>query len=293
MASGYTTQTTLTELIPEITLAARFIYQEQAIGRALVEYKDVSGIPGVTVEFPRFTEVSGDTAFTNDYDSPTSHAMDTSGMTTITIARRSVFVLLPDTVKKAINGYDVSGIGKAMAMAQVKQDDTRIFNILTATTNWTTQTGITNGAFSLGYLKDGVLLLEKNEATDTLACVLHPHQFDAVRDELTPVANDDGIAVPQAGEVLRRGFVAELFGAQIFKSSRISSGTVASTGNVYNGLLFPIGDGIGYAYSSLEVDGIEFERNAEAASTKMIINYMDNAGVTYNSGVCKLYSTSS
>lgn len=290
MASGYTTQSTLTELIPEITLAARFIYQDAQIGRSLVEYKDVSNEPGVAVEFPRFTEVVGDTAFSNDYDSPTSHAMDTSGMTTITIARRSVFVLLPDTVHKAINGYDVAGIGKAMAMAQVKQDDTRIFNILTATTNWTTQTGVTNAAFSLAYLKDGILLLEKNEVSDTLACVIHPHQHDPIRDELTPVANDDGIAVPQAGEMLRRGFVGELFGAQIFKSNRISQGTVADTGSNYNGLLFPIGDGIGYAYSSLIVKGIEFERTAEAASTKMIINYMDNAGVTYNSAVCKLYS---
>lgn len=288
---AYTTQTTLTELIPEITEAAAFIYQDKAIAKSLVKYKDVSGQPGVTVEFPRFTEVAGDTAFTNDYDSPTSHAMDTSGMPSLTLARRSVFVLLPDTVKKAINGYDVQGIGKAMAMAQAKQDDALIFSVVTGTTNWTTGTGATNAAFSLGYLKDGILLLEKNEVDDVLACVLHPNAVDAVRDELTPVANDDGISVPQAGEALRRGFVGELFGAQMFKSNRIGSGTVTATTEVYNSLLFPIGEGIGYGYSSLEVDGIEFERDAEAASTKMIINYMDSAAVVYASAVCKLYHT--
>lgn len=294
MASGYTTNTTLTELVPEITEACAFIYQDKAIGRQLVKFRDVSSIPGIAVEFPRFTEVAGDTAFTNDYDSPTSHAMDSGqgSNPTLTIARRSVFVLVPDTVKKAINGYDYMGIAKAMAMAQAKQDDAAIFGILTGTTNWSTGTGATNAAFSIGYLKDGILLLEKNEVSDTLACVLHPHQVDAVRDELTPVANDDGIAVPQAGEMLRRGFVGELFGAQMFKTNRIGSGTVTATGDVYNGLLFPIGEGIGYAYSTLEVDGIEFERNAEAASTKMIINYMDSAGVVYDSAVCKLYSTS-
>jgi hypothetical protein len=291
MASGYTTQSTITELIPEITEACAFIYQDAAIGRGLVKVKDVSSVPGLTVEFPRWTEVAGDTAFSNDYDSPTSHAMDTSGMATLTLARRSVFVLLPDTVKKAINGYDVAGIGKAMAMAQAKQDDTAIFNILTGTTNWTTGTGVTNAAFSLSYLADGILLLEANEVSYPLICVLHHQQYDNIRTELTPIISTSGIAVPQAGEMLRRGFVGELLGAQMFKTNRISSGTVASTGDNYNGLLFPLGDGIGYGYSSLEVTGVEFERNAEAASTKMIINYMDSAAVIYGSAVCKLYSS--
>lgn len=292
---AYTTTTTLTELIPEITEAAAFIYQDKAIAKSLIKYKDVSGEPGLTVEFPRFTEVAGDTAFTNDYDSPTSHAMDTSGMPTVTIARRSVFVLLPDTVKKAINGYDVAGIGKAMAMAQAKQDDAAIFGVVTGTTNWTTGTGATNAAFSLGYLKDGVLLLEENEVDDVLACVLHPKGVDAVRDELTAVTSDTTDSslhqTQQGSEMLRRGFVGELYGAEIFKSNRIGSGTVTATTEVYNSLLFPIGEGIGYAWSSLEVDGIEFERNAEAAATKMIINYMDSADVVYASAVCKLYHT--
>jgi len=295
MASGYTTQTTLTELIPEITEAAAFIYQDKALAKSLVKYRDVSNQPGITVEFPRFTEVAGDTAFTNDYDSPTSHAMDTSGMPSITLARRSVFVLLPDTVKKAINGYDVQGIGKAMAMAQVKQDDALAFGVVTGTTNWTTGTGATNAAFSLGYLKDGILLLKKNEVDDILACVLHPNAVDAVRDELVAVTSDTTDSslhqTMQGSEMLRLGFVSKLFGAERFESNRIGSGTVTATTNVYNSLLFPIGEGIGFGYSSLEVDGIEFERDAEHASTKMIINYMSSADVVYTSAVCKLYHT--
>jgi len=294
MASGYSTLTTLTELVPEITLQCAYIYQDKALGRSLVNVKDISDQPGVTVEFPRFTEVAGDTAFSNNYDSPTSHAMDSGqgSNPSLTIARRAVFVLVTDMAIKGAN-TDTAAIGKAMAMAQVKQDDAAIFGIVTGTTNWTTATGATNAAFGLGYVKDGILLLEKNEIDDVLACVVHPHQYDAIRDELTPVANDDGIAVPQAGEMLRTAFVSTMFGAQWFKSNRIGSGTVSDTGNCYNGLLFPIGEGIGYAYSSLVVDGIEFERDAEAASTKMIINYADSAGVVYDSAVCKLYSTSS
>jgi len=292
MASGYSTVTTLTELIPEITLEVAFIYQNKALARSLVTVEEITGRPGVTVEFPRFSEVAGDTAFSNEYDAPTSHAMDSGTMPTLTIVRRSVYVLLTDIAKKGTRGDIVSKIGYAMGMAMVKQDDASIFSVVTGTTNYTTGTGVTNGAFAIGYVLDGILLLEKNEVDDQLYCVLHPHQYDPIRDTLTPVANDDGISIDQATELVRNGFVSRMFGAEWFKSSRIGSGTVTATGNVYNGLLFAK-RGIGYAFSWLEVPGIEFERNAEAASTKMIINYADSAGVIYDSAVCKLYSTSS
>ena len=291
MASGYTISSSLAELIPEITLAAEYIYQDKALGRSLVKARDITGIPGSTVEFPRWTEVAGDTAFTNEYDSPTSHAMDLS-MPTLTVVRRAVFVLLSDMAKAAATA-NVADIGKAMAMAKVKQDDALMFGVLTGTTNWTTGTGATNAAFSVEYVKDGILLLEKNEVDDQFVIVVHPHQYDAIRDQLTPVANDNGISVPQAGEMMRSAFVSTLFGANWFKSNRIGSGTVTATANVYNGLLFPLGEGIGYGYRALEVDGVEAERDAEAASTKLIWNYADSAGVVYASAVCKLYSTSS
>jgi len=290
MATGFTTSTALAELIPEITLEAQYIYQDKAIGRSLVTVQDISAQPGLTVEFPRWTEVSGSTAV-SETGTPDSHAMDLS-MPTLTVARRSVFVLLGDLSAKGARGNMVAGIGEAMGMAMAKQDDTAIFNVVTATTDWSTAAGSTNTAMSIGYVLDGILLLEKNEVDDQLFCVLHPHQYDPIRDALTPVANDDGISVPQAGEMVRNAFVSRMFGAEWFKTNRISSGTVDSTNDVYNGLLFAK-RGIGYAFSWLNTAGVEFERDAATASTKMIINYADSAGVIYSSAVCKLYSQSS
>lgn len=290
MAAGFTTTTALAELIPEITLNAAYIYQDKAIGRSLVSVEDITNRPGTTIEFPRWTEVAGSTGV-SETGTPTSHSMDLT-VPTLTIARRSVYVLLGDLAKKGATGNTASAIGEAMAMAMAKQDDTAIFNIVTGTTNWTTATGATDGAFAISYMLDGILLLEKNEVDDQLFGVVHPHQYDPIRDALTPVANDDGIAIPQAGEMVRRAFVSEMFGVQWFKTNRISSGTVSSTGNVYNGLLFSK-RGIGYAFSWLDVPGVEFQRQAATAHYDMIINYADSAGVIYNSAVCKLYSTSS
>jgi len=292
MAAGYTTTTSLAELIPEITYTAAYIYQDKAIGRALVNFKDISGQKGKTAEFPRWTEVSGSTGVT-ETGTPTSHAMDLS-MPTLTVARRSVYVGLGDLA--AVSAEDVPGIGKAMAMAQAKQDDAAIFGVLTGTTNWGTGTGATNAAFSLEYVKDGILLLEKNEVDDQLVIVVHPHQYDAIRDQLTAVTSattDSSLYnTPQGGEMLRTAFVSDLFGAAWFKSNRIGSGTVTATANVYNGLLFARGEGIGYAYKSMLVNGIEHQRDAINAINHMVMNYADSAGVVYGSAVCKLYSTS-
>ena len=61
--------------------------------------------------------------------------------------------------------------------------------------------------------------------------------------------------------------------------------------NVYNGLLFAR-SGVGYAWSWLEEQNIEINRDAPGAQSGLVINYIDSAGVIYASGVCKLYSTS-
>lgn len=287
--AGITASTNITELIPEITLEAEFIYQDAAIGPPLVETRNRNGLPGLTVEYPRWTEVIGSTGVA-ETGTPTSHQMDIT-MPTLTMARRSVYVIGGDVAVKASAQDIVAGIGRAMGMARAKQDDTAIFNILTATTNWTTGTGATNAAMSISFLLDGILLLELNEVSDPLFGVLHHKQYNNIRDELTPVASTTISGVQQANEMLRDAFIVNMLGASWFKTARISSGTVNATGNVYNGLLFSR-RGIGYAWSWLLQNGIELDRDAPGAQSGFILNYIDSAGVIYDSAVCKLYSTS-
>lgn len=287
--AGITASTNITELIPEITLEAEFIYQDAAIGPQLVTVKDRNGLPGLTVEFPRWTEVTGSTGVA-ETGTPASHQMDLS-MPTLTMARRSVYVIGGDVAIKAADQDAVSGIGQAMGMARAKQDDTAIFNIVTATTDWTTATGATNAATSISYLLDGLLLLELNEVNDPLYGVLHHKQYNNIRDELTPVASTTISGVEQANTILRDAFVVQMLGANWFKTARVSSGTVNATGNVYNGLLFSR-RGIGYCWSWLMTGGIELDRDAAGAQTGYILNYIDSAAVIYDSAVCKLYSTS-
>jgi N4-gp56 family major capsid protein len=289
MGAGISASTNITELIPEITLQADFIYQDMAIGPRLVRVADRNNLPGLTIEFPRWTEVTGSTGVA-ETGTPTSHQMDIS-MPTLTMARRSVYVILGDVAKKASAQEVVSSIGEAMGMAKAKQDDAAIFGIVTATTNWTTGTGATNAALSISHILDGILLLEKNEVDDILYGVVHPHQYDNIRDELTPVASTTISGVEQANQILRDAFVSAMFGAQWFKTNRIGSGTVTATANVYNGLLFAR-RGIGYAWSWLESPSIEVDRDAPGAQSGLVMNYIDTAGVVYDSAVSKLYSTS-
>jgi len=288
MAAGITASANITELIPEITLEAEFIFKNKALGQQLVDVKNISGQPGTIVEFPIFTEVSG-SASPAENAAPTSHQMDLT-MPTLTVARRAINVHLSDLAEISASGNIVADIGHAMGMAKAKQDDVAIFSVLTGTTNYATSAGATNAATSITNIMDGLNLLELNEVEDDLVGVLHPFQYKSIRSALTPVANDDGISVAQASQSLGGRMVSQLFGAQWFVTNRISSGTVGVTANVYGGLLFTK-KAIGYATKS-KINGIEPDRSAETALTKLVWNYFDKAGVIRPDGVCKIQGTS-
>jgi N4-gp56 family major capsid protein len=297
MAAAVTAVANVTELVPEITLAVDYIYQDKSLGRALAYYQDVSAQPGIIVEFPRFTEVAGSTA-PAEGTAPTSHAMDLT-MPYLTLALRSVYVQLGDLAKKGASGNLIEQVSSAIGMAMVKQIDARIFGVVTATTNWTTGTGATNAALSLTHIQDGLNLLEKNEVDDQIFGVVHPHQWKSIRAIFAPVTsatNALSIGAVQIGNVVSDTILTagmgNFYGIDWFKSNRIGSGTVTATASVYNGLLFAR-RGIGYGFSYLVENGIEVQRQAAGAYDHVVMNWADSAGVTYDSAVCKLYSTSS
>lgn len=289
MASGVTTMTTLAELIPEITLRVDYLYQNAAIGRALVDTRDISGIPGKTVEWPRLDAFSASTS-PAEGATPTSHAADSGDTTSLTIVRKAVYVQFSDLARKAAN-ITVEEIAKAMVMAQAKEIDSLIFGVTTGTTDYTTSAGATNAALSITHVLAGLNLLELNEVDDSLYAVVHPFQYKSIRSALTPVANDDAIAIGIADVMNKEAFVSRAYGINWFKTNRISKSTVDATANVYNGLLFSK-RGIGYAFSWLAQSGLETNREPKGAYDDLIINWADSAGIIYSSAVCELDSTS-
>jgi len=290
--AAFSTATSLAELVPEITMGVDFIFMNEGIGRMLATYKDVSGQPGVTVEFPIYTEVVASTTV-GETAEPSSHEMDIA-MATLTIAKRSVYVGLGDLAKKGMSDSPET-IGQAMGMSMVKAIDNRIFGVIT-TTNYATSAGSTNAAMNITYVLNALNVLEKNEVSAPLHIVLHPHQYNAIRAALTPVAATTDTTTIKIGnvisdELMSRGMASNMFGLNWFVTSRISSRTVNATANCYSGLVFNP-RGLGYAFSWLYQNGVEMIRGTEAVS-KLLLNWADSAGVIYSSGVCTLYSTSS
>lgn len=288
-----TTTTTITELIPEITMAVEFYYQDKSLGRALVNYKDQTGQPGLTVEFPRFTEFTASTGPTEGA-AGSSHDADTTGMPTLTMAKRTVYVPLTYEAKKGARDNMVAAIGEGIGLAFVKAVDASIFGILTATTNWATSGGATNALLNLGHIQDCLNLVEENEVDDQLYGVLHPRQIKGLRKVFTPTEARTGtVSVKIPSDVtsvwMSKG-MGNFYGVDWFKSNRIGTGTVGATGGLYNGLLFSR-RGIGYAFSWLEESGVEVNVTPESGLINFVLNWVDSAGVTYNSAVGKLYSS--
>ena len=287
MASGFTTTTSLAELIPEITERVDFIFQDRAIGQGLVTFKDISNQPGKIAEWPIYTEVAASTG-ASETATPTSHQMDIS-MATATVAKRSVYVGLGDLT--AVSMADpVSSVAQAMGMAKAKAIDASIFNVIT-TTNYATSAGSTDQSMSITYALNALNALELNEVDTDIHCVLHPFQYKSIRSALTPVANDDGVSVGAANSMTNEAFVSRMLGMNWFVTNRVSSRTVDATANCYSGLVFSP-RGVGYAYKTMFIDGLEIIRSDEALS-KMLLNWADTSAVIYSSGVCTLYSTSS
>ena len=291
--AAYTTSTSVAELIPEITLAVDYIYQDQSLGRSLVNYQDITGQPGKTAEFPIFTEVVASTGV-GETSAPASHEMDLA-MATLTVARRAVYVGPSDLSVASATGNLAQQIGYGMGMAMVKAVDASIFGVVTATTNYSTGTGVTNGDLTLALVRDGVLLLEKNEVNDPIFAVVHPHQWDMIRATFMPVTTATTTTAITIGNVVSDAILSSgqgnFLGVNWFKSNRIGSGTVTATANCYNGLLFSK-RGIGYAFKWMAESGVEADRAPDLGLTKLVLNWADSSGVVYSSAVAKLYSTS-
>lgn len=286
--ANQTLATNIAELIPEITLEVQYINQNVALGRNLVTVQDVDGSIGNTVEFPRFTEVSGSTG-PAEGTAPTYHTMDLS-MPTATLGKRSVAIQLSGLAYRGAGSQIVSQIGRAMALAKAKQDDKAIFNIVTATTDWATSTGQTNAALTITNALAALLVLQQNEVTEPISFVTNAQGYNGIRTALTPVANDDGVsgASDVANEVMRNALASRAFGMNWYVTQRISSGTVNATTQVWNSLAFTK-SGIGYAHAwSPAMMGVELQRNADTDTWDLIMNYYDSAIVAYASNVCKV-----
>jgi hypothetical protein len=283
MASGFTTTTSVTELIPEITLGVDYIFQAGSLGRSLVNYKDVSNQPGNVVEFPIYTEVTASTSV-GETATPTSHQMDLS-MASLTLAKRSVYVGLGDLAKKSMT--DPQSIGEAMGMSMVKAIDTSIFAVV-STTNYATSAGSTDQTMTLTYVLNGINLLEVNEVELPVNVVMLPVQFKGIRLGLTPVANDDTVTGALSDVIGSQGVLSRAFGANWYASPRVGTRTVDATASCNSGLIFAQ-KAIGFGFSWLYTAGVESIRSDEALD-KLLLNWADSAGIVNSSGVCTLYT---
>lgn len=277
----------IAELIPEITLEAQYIYQNLALGRSLVHVEDIDGRIGNTVEFPAFTEVTA-SASPAEGAAPTYHTMDLT-MPTATVAKRAVGVQLSGLALRGAGSQITSQIGRAMALAKVKQDDTQIFNILTATTEFATSAGQTNGALTITNALAGLLLIQQNEVMERINCVTDANGYNGIRTALTPVANDDTVAGALSDQVQAEALASRAFGMDWYVTERISAGTVTATAGVTNSLIF-VRSGIGYAHAwSPANSGVELDRIAGTDTWDLLLNYYDSAIVANTKGIVKLY----
>lgn len=287
MASS--TTTTLAELIPsEIIQEARFAFQSAGIVRpGFCRIADISGVPGKVASFPVYTAATVTKTAAEDTDLTTTNTLDPTEVE-LTVARRAVRADITDLARaSAVRDINMDA-GMILGRARAKQVDTDVLAVIGTT--HTSSVGATNStSITPANLMSALLVLEVNEANDgILNLVLHPKQWNHLRDDLvfdTDIATDRST---QGQEAMNTGRVGRIFGANVYVTPRVSTGT--DTNAMYLGMLFNA-ECIGYAVKNIGGNGgLEIQRDSSAALNELVLNYYDSANILRTSGVVLIKS---
>lgn len=288
-----TTSGDVPELIPEIMEAAQYAYDQSGIMPAIVNARDVSGVPGAGVSFPVFEIIEEDGAVTESGEVAAS-VLD-SPNTTLTLARRAASIKLTGLSRKA-SGEDLAvHAGVLLGRARARAVDARILSAFNLASGNYQSAGAVDGPLTWDLFNEALLKVKAAEAAGPFFCVLSPQQAHELRGSFSPVATGGAILAGTEGveNVWRLGqFLGQFLGVRIYESARVQLGSDGVNENLRLGVLYSQ-DVLLYAYSGHETP-IERVREPLYDVDVYVLNYYDAAAVQVaggrDKGLCVLYS---
>lgn len=274
-----TGSSSLGKLVPtEVLQEARLAFQKNAEVLPLINVADISGIPGVTADFPIHTTVAVTKPANETTDVTTNSAIQPT-FATLTVARRTARVDISDLSQEAARaGYKPSEMaGRLIGQARIKQVETDVLGNMT--TNYTSSVGATNAtSISPENVLSALLTLKSNEANENLMLALHVKQEAHLLDDLVVTSSSDSDRSEVAQSAMRDGGLVKksLFGFTVVPTVRVSTGT--DTNDIYLGFACNAKE-LGYAVKNIgDKGGLEIQRDASIALNEVVMNYYDSSG---------------
>jgi len=294
MANEMTTTALAKVINTETIQEARLAFQQNANLPPLVRVADITGETTAQATFPVFL-VASVTKPGSETTDVTTNSDITPTAVGLTVVRRTVRIQ-PSDLGMASSTENMSQIiGRIIGEARAKQVDTDICAVMT--TNYTSSVGATNATtVTFANINSALLVLESNEANQNLGLVLHPKQWAHLRKDLVIVSGTDTRNTDrsvQGQNTLTTGYVGNtLFGAQVIVTPRVGVGS--DTNDMYLGFMGNLREALGYAFKNVNaaigLPEIELDRDPATASTKIVHNYYDKAGIIRAAGLVLIKS---
>lgn len=209
-------------LYENITQAAQFVFNENALLRQLVTTYDMTGTPGLTASIPLYPKVTNGGALSAGAD--LSNESITPTAVDITAAEYGHMSTIQDIVVEA-SPLDVGAdIGRVLGDALAQAMDETIVDLFASAS---TDVGPGAGAeVTVEHIMKGAASLRAaGVPMQGLVAVLHPHQAFNVKKTFLNAGGSFGASTAAADTVAREYFVGRIGGVDIYESASMDVNT--------------------------------------------------------------------
>lgn len=250
-----TLTSSIAALIPEITAEAQYVVEENSIMAGLVKTATLPYSSGKTVEFPTYTAVdAADYAETADI---TANEEVVTTSETITVIEAGLMSTISDMAQDTSSENIIATVGQLHGMAMARQLDKKLLALFSGF-GTSVGNGVVNMTAAL-WFEALTRLAASNADTAGISCVLHPYILHDLTAEITSSYVGDSDA---ANAAMTAGFVGNLGGINIFRSSNIVDALGVSSGAIFHR------DALGLA--TLRPVRMETERDASFRRTEIV-----------------------
>lgn len=219
---------TIAEIIPEIEMEARYVAEQESIMRPLVDEIQVAFGTGKTVNYHTWVEMTA-AALTEGTAIGTNQVLDTVDVA-LTIGEVGLKAVLSDFARDTSQEALIATIGRLFGRAVARKMD---LDLVALFDGFGTSIGGATTAMTPALMREAIATLNAQGIDNSeLVMVVHPNTvYDLEAGATNTFANPNAGVAQDA--IMRRGFVTNLFGVDVYQTSRIVETTRVSKGCIF------------------------------------------------------------
>jgi hypothetical protein len=206
-------------LYENISQAAQYTFQENAMLRNLVTMYDMTGTPGLTASIPVWPAATAVSALTAGADLSNDSALAAVTAVDITAAEYGNMSTIQDIVVEASPSDVGADVGRQLGGALAAAMDETIVDLFNSFTNGVGAAGTEVTPESI--MAAAATLRANSVPMQGLVCVLHPYAAFNVKKTLLNAGGNYGASPDLANAAGREYFVGRIGGVDIYESAAV------------------------------------------------------------------------